>query len=779
MARNPMAKSERLLQPGAYDKLARLRMLLRARLAAEGLAWVVMALVAAVFVTLGFDRLLRLDDRVQRAVIVTASLAAVVYVVWRELLAPLLVPMGLESLALLVERRYRQLGDRLVSAIQFSLAPAAEGLSRAMIQRTAAEADAMAGPLDYREVVERRRLLQVAIISACALGLLAGFSVWQHDMMRLWFRRNVMFADVSWPQRTYLQVLDGHDFDVLRGEDLTIRVAVKQGSVAPPHITLHRLLPSIGRPTEEQIDQVGSSGRYVAVIRGVNESFEFYVTGGDDQTDKRTPHKVRVIDPPVLQQVVFTPKYPRYVTAPEALQQLKPSGAREVVTFPYGGSLDIQATANKEVISAEIYFEDKKIWSGEPVGRRELVVRSITLPCENQLVTRTLRFVLKDAFALEHPEAYSRREGQVFSVQIQPDDPPSVQVAKIGGLPDFYSVTPAAGIPLRVTIKDRYGVGLVELTERHKPLVAKAEKQLAMPPEKIRQQYRLPSAKVVVSDKGSVLASEPIEALLENKPQVSLDHTHKLSLQGRVKAGRTIRVLAEAEDGRTAEFGGPGVGRSKYLELEVVEPQVMADKLLARQKKAAENFAAAIQLQSTAYAKSAAAAESEALRRGSSTAELRAGLSGSSRSQRAVGDACRQAADVFQAILEESQYNGIGGANEYVALGQGIVQPLRVLAWRCGGVADELGGIVSAIERSSNDKDKGLPDTIAEAAAKQQTILEEMKTIARRMEKLRSLQAMADKLEGLIRWIEELQREIKQRRDAGLEGILKPQEQKP
>ena len=777
MARKLKAAAKQVLQPGVYGKLNRLRLLLRARLAAEGLAWLLLALVAAVFLTLGLDyllHLLRMDDQAQRAFVVALALAGVAYVAWRQLLGPLTVPMSPEALCLLVERRYSQLGDRLISAVQFALAETTEGMSAAMIARTAAEAQAAAEPLDFARVVERRRVWLSLALAAAAIVMLGGFSIWQYDLMGLWFQRNVLFAETPWPQQTYLEVLGGQDFAVLRGDDLPIEVAVREGSAAPAFITLHRLRHSLARPTEDRIEQAtGNRGRYVRVIRAVNEPFEFYVTGGDDQTDKLAPHKVRVIDPPALREITFTVIYPEYT----GLESRSFDGTREVLTVPFGGALEVDATASKPLSLAEVFVNGEKAFSvargaDTEAGsiRDHKLVGRFALPCENQLVSKTLRFVLTDT------EGYDNRKGQVFTAQVLPDDPPDVELLKVGGLPAMRSATAAARIPLRVTVNDRYGIGLIELTDSHKPLLAEAAKKLALPAEEIVLRYRLPNVKVVLESKGSAVISEPATALVENAPVVRFEHLQTLDFNGRVEAGQAVRIFAVAEDGRPGELGGHGVGRSGVLDLEVVDAEVMQGKLLAAQKKAAEDFAAAIQLQSTAYAKTAAAAESEALGGQAVAALLGAGLGDSARAQSAVGDACDRAAKVFQGILEESQYNGIGEANEYAAMTQGIIVPLGGVVQRCAAAALELDGIVSTAGLGSPEERSRLPDRISAAAAEQQAILEEMKTIGRRMEKLRSLQAMADRVQRLIRWVEDLHREIQQQRDKKVEGIFEPRQ---
>jgi hypothetical protein len=709
-------------------------------------------------------------------------LAGAACVAWRELLAPLLVPMGPEALALLVERHYSQLDDRLISAVQFAFPQKAAGFSRAMIERAAAEAQEIVRSLDFRSVIERRGMVRMLIFAACTLGLLGGFWAWQSDLMGLWFQRNVLFADVPWPQKTYLEVRGGPDFAVLRGEDLPIVVTVREGSEAPSHVTLHRLFPDAARPTEERIDKLGGTPvTYFKTIRSVNKPFGFYVTGGDDETDKLTPHKVSVIDRPVLTEAIFTVEYPKYTN----LEPRRIDGTKEMLAVPYGGRLRVEATASKELTSAEIYFDGRKVWPDGPEAApapgdasRKLLAQ-FALPCENRLASKDLKFVLKD---LESERIMGRQKDrpgavQVFSVQVLPDDPPAVQIAKVGGLPDFYKVTPVARTPLRITVRDRYGIGLLQLTDSHDSLIAEAEKELALSAEQIRQQYRLPAMKVVVSgdpQRQAPSTGQPVTKLVENRIYTRLDQTHTLSLKGRVRPGQTVRISAEAQDGRTKQFDGPGVGQSDYLAFEVVEIEIMQGKLLGRQKRAAEDFAVAVQLQATAYAKTDTAAGSDELKAGKVPGWVGGGLRESARGQDAVGDACGQAASVFQGILEESKYNGVGDANEHNAISLAIVRPLRALVSRCGEASAELRRISAEIERGAEVAGGKLAARIAAAGAEQMAILEEMKTVARRMEKLRSLQAMADKVRRMIRWVEQLLKEIEQQRDAGVEGIFEP-----
>jgi len=344
------------LHASVRGKLSALRTALRGRLVGEGAAWAVVGLVGLVFVTLGFDYLLRLE-RPLRGLIMGAAVIAVLWILWRELIRPLCVPMDSAGLALLVEKRFGQLGDRLISAIQFTDRGSVEslGMSDAMVAAMAVEANRIADSLNFREVVERRTLRRTGLAALCAALVLGGFTAWQLPIMELWFQRNVAFAAVDWPQDTYLQVLGGPDFKVLRGDDLEVAVAVREGSVIPRYVTLHAEYASYGR-TEDRIDpDPRRAGRFVCAFRNVSEEFVFYVTGGDDKQDKRRKHRVLLVDAPALRDASFRLEPPAYMKRPPRTLD----GGAGMLSVGAGWWVRVTGVATKDLQKAQMRLESE------------------------------------------------------------------------------------------------------------------------------------------------------------------------------------------------------------------------------------------------------------------------------------------------------------------------------------------------------------------------------------------------------------------------------------
>ncbi len=354
MTGKDMAKGD-LVQSDIRSKLNGLRLALRGRLMGEGLAWLLAALVALVFVTFAFDYLLR-PDRVLRGAIMFLALVAVGCVVYRRLVAPLRVPMDAVGLSLLIERHFGQLGDRLISAIQFSESSekTAAPVSRVMIDRMAEQANQLARPLKFSSVIEPKGLWRISGVAGLAIAVLLAFGIWQGDLMGLWFRRNVLLADAPWPQQTYLRVLGGPDFTVVRGEDITIVIEVsEESSKVPSVVTLHAKLPSVGRTVDDLKCVPGDRRRFEKVFQTVAEPFEFYVTGGDDRRDKRRPHRISIVNPPMLTGVQFELEYPKYMN-----RKIKSFGEGvSTLTVPLGGWIHIIGRSTKDLESAGLFLD--------------------------------------------------------------------------------------------------------------------------------------------------------------------------------------------------------------------------------------------------------------------------------------------------------------------------------------------------------------------------------------------------------------------------------------
>ena len=719
-----MPKGE-LLTSEIRGKLAGLKRAIRGRLAGEGLAWMVLVLVGAVFASLGLDYLLHLD-RLQRGAVTALGAVAVGWVLWRRLMAPLGVPLRPGDLALLVEDRFGQLNDRLISAIEFSRTPD-PGASLAMIAILARQANEYAAPLDFAGVVDRRGLWRAARPALCAAAILAGFAVWQGDVMRLWAARNLAFADVPWPQETYLRVEGGPDFTVLRGENLTVTVRLEPGSVPPLNVVLHARYPS-GLSAENVAPSPNGEGTYVKIFPAVSDPFEFYVTGGDDQRDKRRPHRVRLIDPPAVREAAFTLEYPAYTRRPP-----RPADASGgVLGAPVGSRASVLIRANKDLVSASLVLGDKEERTVYPMrqapdGGPKCWTGQFGMPTENRPATKTLRFDLKDT------RGYSSRRGARFLVQIQADAAPSVEIKKkgVGAV-----VTPDAVIPLAIHARDDYGLAAMRAVLRA------GEKPLG--------------------------GARGVPDVPVGRKDVRM--RHETDLRGRsLTPGDVVRVSVEADDAMPSDFGGPNTGVSGLLEFRVVKPEELMAELVRRQKALRLEFVQAIAFQESARAKTASAAE--ALQGGQITSEIRRRMSTSAGLQSNVAAECARAAETLQGILMEMINNRLGSARDHEQLRDGIIKPLVELAAPTARLVATMNATAALQDPTA------LRAQALRIADIQTDIRKQMEAILERMQKLQSRQELANQLQVIIKWSETLLKGIEKKRDVEHGKVFEPETQ--
>lgn len=718
-----MAQGDELLTSEIQGKLDGLKSSLRRRLAGEAVAWILLAMVGCVFVTLAFDYMLHME-RPLRIAMMGLAMAGLAWTLWRQLVRPLCVPMGSEDLALLVEKRYTSLGDRLISAIQFGRGGSSSVAgSREMIRQMSREACELAHPLNLGEIVEYHRFKRMAALSLCAVALLGGFSMWQSDVMLPWLSRNLAFADVDYPQDTYLSV-EGSDFAVLRGDDLEIVIDVKPNSaIVPPYVIIHARYESVGK-TEERVDLVeGGRNRYVHRFQGVVEEFEFYVTGGDDRLDRRCSHKVTLIDPPALSDVKFVVQPPGYMNRPTF--DLK--GSRGVLTIPAASDVRVDAIATKDLRSVRIMLDGqqtgeariKSVEDGPDKGLARHVLGRFDLKLmpgqESKSKARILRFALIDT------DGYSNRDGRKYTIEVQADQAPTVELKKRAVQA---KVTPNAEIPLILIAKDDCGIA------GGKVLLAAKIKKLTQTSEKIEI---------------SIPKKEP-------------ELEHGLNLEPyKLKPGEVITVSVEVYDTLPADLGGPNRAKGGPLTFRIVKPAELMSELVQRRKAVRHEFVQAIALQEsvrnmTLAAKAMPAGEKVSL-------EAARKLSEASKSQSSVVSECVKGADTLQAILDEMTCNKLGRPDENDKIREKVIQPLRNLA-------EPIHNVTLLLRQASTVKNvASYHNSVEQILQLQNEILEKMAGIRSEMLKLQTRQDMINSLRLILGWSREQVEKIKKARD--------------
>ncbi len=693
-------------------KLSALRRSVRLWLALDGAAVLAVALVLLSAASLLVDRYLRMDGT-QRTLSLLIGLAALGFLAYRRLARPLMRQLDDETLGILVEARHRELGERLISALQFARMgnPEATGSSPALIQATIDGGIRAAESVDFADTLDRRRRGANLAAIAAAVAIVGAACALFPATMRLWFARNVLLLDRSWPQATHLAILGatGNEIVCPRGDDLTIQVQADPGGVVPSLVML-RFRQEGGASGGEPMAVVGGN-TFSTTFRNVLEPLRFYVWGGDAESPWCY---VRLVERPIVESLTLVCTPPKYVgKGPHPL----PS---DVGSYPIllGSTLEVRGVASKPLKSAELSFGKAKPIPMEPPaglepagGWREF---RATLAGDT-LQSSTYAIELMDS------DGYASRQPARFSLKVVPDQKPAVR-ARLEGIGDM--ITPRAVVPLHARMSDDYAVVAAELVC------------------------------VVAADS----ATEPVERRVpfggrkEAYGQKQLALAHRLDVAPLALApGTHMAVHVEAKDNDTVS--GPKVGLSGTFSLRVVTEDELRAELLRREQEQRLEFERILSDQQKLLENSRAL-EATLKRDPTLAAKDRDILAASEKLQRLVGGRGLAIAAQFAQILAEVENNRLEPDPQVARdrLGGRIIEPLELLARR--GVlqaADLLDVARKALPaKEGRPKDESLA-ALADAAKEQDELVKSMREILRHMVKWEGYQEAVNLLREVLR----------------------------
>lgn len=389
----------RPLRPALADLLRQLKARIRRYVLLEGTALVIVVLLATFWLTLGIDwayfRLTGLElplwfrDAVAVCSLVLAGVVALFWIGLR-----LLRRFRARALALVLERRFPEMGSRLITAVEAaealetSRSKAGKGqgresqLTAAMLERTIDEAVRVSASLPLESVFDRTPLRRavtaatVLLISVGALGLIAprALARWSHAFVS----RDVTY----WPRETRLVVKaivqpgdrlrEFHNGQLKhpRGVDLTLLVESVDGAAVPANVELNYVLD--GGRGAGRVDMVkNSENQFRHTLSGLLDSLSLWIAGGDYVS--RTPLRVEVVEPPRFDRVAFDCDYPSYTGLDRDSEGKSGRKTIEVegsqVALPMETSFVFHARPNKPLVSLRIETDALRIALSRQGGR--------------------------------------------------------------------------------------------------------------------------------------------------------------------------------------------------------------------------------------------------------------------------------------------------------------------------------------------------------------------------------------------------------------------------
>lgn len=557
MSGNPAAFQ---LAPAIRRVLGGLRRRIRWYIWLEGTAWAIAWLGVAFWASLAVDRVFE-PPAAARKVLLAAVGLVLAWVLVRQIVRRVFVPLRDSSLALLLERCFPQFGDSLLTAVE--LAPGAlghQGINRELLTRTCLKAAAPLGEVRLKKVFNPWPL-RTSLSAAVLLGISVGvFGLARPADLGVWARRNLLFSDELWPRNTRL-LMEGFQqgfVKVARGSTLNI-VALADMNMPTVPDKLYVRYAEAGRRKSRPMSRLGQARPGVDPFQRFSYTFEnilnpirFDVLGGDDALRDL---RIVVVDSPTLTMQIDC-EYPAYTGyAPKTFP------VAGMMQFPWGSRLLVRATSNKDLVRIKVDFPQEGPARRKPAGQPTVAYlhpladnpRAFQYALGPLTEQSTLLLTLFDI------DGIKSREPIRLSLSVLEDKPPelSARLQGIGSAGPF--ITPRAMLPVQGRVADDYGIARVWFEHA-------VDRQMA-------------STVAIAGLKGHV-TEYPLDAVLD------------AGMLG-LRPGQKFSVSVKAED-RFDLAGGPNVGSTPLWQFEVLTPEQLQTKLKARQLVLRQRFEAVI-----------------------------------------------------------------------------------------------------------------------------------------------------------------------------------------
>ncbi len=304
-----------------------------------------------------------------RSTFLIVMLCSLVGGVLAWIVARLMRKIRSRALALVLEKRFPELDDRLITAVE--LAENGDGnetpFASAMQRRTITDAALTARKLDLETVFDRRPLKRALAGAIMLLVSIAGLGIADASSVQRWYSAFVLGRDNYWdpfrrsalsvgvvaqPGDRFRRLTTDDEYRHPRGADLVVRVDVPDDKVVPEQVTLH--YRTVGETGSSQgrvtMTQVGDQ-TFRHVLSRAMDDHQLWVVGGD--FTNRLPYRVDVVDPPRIDSISLDCDYPAYTGMNAFADQQVPVQGTQV-SLPVGTRFVLRAETNKPLLGVRI-----------------------------------------------------------------------------------------------------------------------------------------------------------------------------------------------------------------------------------------------------------------------------------------------------------------------------------------------------------------------------------------------------------------------------------------
>ncbi|MCX5682206.1 MAG: hypothetical protein NT049_00770, partial [Planctomycetota bacterium] len=565
-----------------YEVLSRVdkaRSRLRSVLVMEGLFILLTTLCGAVLVTTLAQGYIRFGMYGRLALLILGG-AAVLYVFWRYVLAPLRYDPGDKEVARFLETRLPELGNSLINTLL--LTEEAEFWSPVLVERAVTEAAAGARDIDLLAAVSDRRAKRWGLCAAIAVTLLAAFVVLGYGRFSSAALQILMpFEKIASVGDVEFKVSPG-TIAVVKGEPLDISAVLKNPGGKPHEGFIEIAEAGVAKTVRKDLLCTGDKlERFSYRVSQVLQPFTYMVSVGGTESEV---FKVTLREPPLIERIDAVYKYPEYT----GLAPQKVDGVGGEIRCLIGTTVEMTVRVSSPIEGGSVAFGRGEVLNS---GRRADDGRSVTF---------AFTVLQNDTYQVHLAGQMPDGTAAVYRITALEDKPPAIQFT----VPNRDAASaPGESVKMSLKASDDYGLGEVRL-------MAQSDKEET--PRVVTGWKKFADIKDALID--YVFVVDP----------------------GRYKLGQTILYWAEAYDRRTYQGGnsprGPNVTQTAKFKIVVEDRKAAAAEKLTQLSRLYDRLREILKMQEDARVTTSTVAATK------KQAEVRTGGQSLEKAQKAVRD---------------------------------------------------------------------------------------------------------------------------------------------
>ncbi|MEC8905632.1 MAG: hypothetical protein VX407_00700, partial [Verrucomicrobiota bacterium] len=333
--------------------IGRMRRAVQRHFMVDGLKNILLALLVLIIIDFALDRTFRMD-RPQRLIMLILSVSILGDVVYRKLLEPLLSQLSDDALMIELEEAEGGMDEVLISALELSRMDIGgnENVSIKMVENTINEGAAAASKVSIESAFRRKRMRanMLVLMSVLLCFVVGGILASRDEALKIWYKRNVLLSDISWPSNYVLQLSGNKDgkIRVPRGEDWSLLVSVKEDhKELPSSVILEYRYEKGKRKSTESMTPNSAGDEFRSSVIDTSEPLKLRVRSKEYETEWIP---MELVDRPKVENFSISASYPDYTGLGEK--------ALSIDEGPYnllnGTSIKITGAVNKSLRSASV-----------------------------------------------------------------------------------------------------------------------------------------------------------------------------------------------------------------------------------------------------------------------------------------------------------------------------------------------------------------------------------------------------------------------------------------